>query len=127
MSTPLDVYDSEMVQILDVLETLRMRAKERRHNYLSFQREIEERFGEIGFLVSVNWHSYAMNKVVQVGSALPEVTITGRVDPSFRFDPDQMVHEVTSNILDLPGQEGVIKTDQGGVFRETRRSGAMDH
>jgi hypothetical protein len=47
---------------------------------------------------------------------MPEVTITDRCERK-PFDHDQMVHEVTHNILGLPGQEGVIKTNTPGMSR----------
>lgn len=113
VTAPIEVYDSDMVKILDIQEKLQLRAKfSGPRNYIDFEREIRERFEDIGFLVHVNWHSYAVGKVVQVGSAMPEITIIGRTDPDFVFDPDQMVHEVTSNVLDLPESDaGVIKSD----------------
>jgi hypothetical protein len=128
MTAPLDVYDSEMVRILEVQEKLQLRARfGGPRNYSDFEREIRERFEDIGFTVDVNWHSYAMNHVVQAGSAMPEITITGRTDPGFVFDPDQQVHEVTSNVLDLPEEDaGVIATDQGESFRRFRE-GQHDH
>ena len=129
MTTPIDIYDSEMVKILDVQEKLQLRARfGGPRNYNDFEREIVERFEDIGFRVQVNWHSYAINKQVQVGSAMPEITITGRTDPDFAFDPDQQVHEVTSNVLDLPEEDaGVIRTDQGDVFKSFRSGDAHGH
>ena len=47
---------------------------------------------------------------VRTTSRTEMVDITGRVLGSF-FDPDRQVHEVTSNLLELPGQEkGFIKS-----------------
>lgn len=116
MSDVLDLYDSEMAQALDVLAKLRDRSRHRRHNYIDFEREIRESFAEIGLVVHVNWHRFAIGAQEQEG-AMPEVTITGRTDPGFTFDKDQQVHEVTHNVLQLPEEDaGVIKTD-----RETLR------
>lgn len=113
---PIELYDHEMVKVLDVLEKLRQRARERSRNYNDFEREIRERLEDIGFVAHVNWHSYAMNKVVQVGSAMPEVTITGRTE-RHEFDHDRQVHEVVSNVLGLPEEDaGVIRTGDGDVF-----------
>lgn len=119
MSQPTEIYDSELEQVLAVQEIIRRRSAEKPHNYGAFEREIKERFAEIGFTASVAWRAWALDGIPQEG-AIPDVTLTGRCDPGFRFDPDQMVHEVTSNVLGLPGQEGVIKTDQGGAFRKFR-------
>lgn len=106
----IDIYDSEIDKIIAVQHTLQQRAGDKMRNYGDFEREIRERFEDIGFTVDVNWFSYALNGEVQAMSAMPEVTIIGRCDPKFAFDPDQMVHEVTSNVLGLPGDQGVIDT-----------------
>jgi hypothetical protein len=125
----IDIYDSEIDKILEVQQLLQQRARERMFNYNDFEREIKERFEDIGFIVAVNWHSYAVNGEVQAMSAMPEVAITGRTDPSFAFDPDRQVHEVTRNVLGLPGEEGVIKTDLGETFKDFQKghSGAHGH
>ena len=106
----IDIYDSEIDKIIACQDALQQRAKEKMRNYGDFEREIKERFEDIGFIVQVVWHNYSINGVAQAMSAMPEVTITGRCDPKFAFDPDQMVHEVTSNLLDIPGEGGVIDT-----------------
>jgi hypothetical protein len=106
----LDVYDSDVEKILGVLARLQDRARHRRHNYNDFDREIREAFAEIGFTVAVNWHEFEMAGQKQEG-AMPEVTVTGRTDPGFVFDPEQQVHEAVSNVLGLPGEDGWIKTD----------------
>jgi hypothetical protein len=116
----IDIYDTEIDKILGVQAKLQQRASEGSRNYNDFEREIKERFEDIGFTVQVVWHSYAIGRVVQQGSAMPEVTITGRTDPKFQFDPDQQVHEVTANVLGIPGEEGVIKTDLGDSFKHFR-------
>lgn len=122
MTAPLEVLDSEVDEITKVLAVLQDRAKLRAHNYDAFEREIRSRFEDIGFTVDVNWHSYAIGGVVQVGSAMPEITVTGRLST---FDPDRQVWEVTQNILDLPGQEKgeIIKTDRGDAFKNFRANG----
>ena len=106
----LDLYDHDVEQIFGVLARLQDRARFRRHNYNDFDREIRESFAEIGFTVAVNWHEFEMDGQKQEG-AMPEVTVTGRTDPDFVFDKDRQVHEVTKNILDIPGETGVLKTD----------------
>jgi hypothetical protein len=111
----IELYDHEVDEAFGVLARLQDRAAAKSHNYTDFEREIRERFAEIGFVVHVNWHGYSVGGQVQAGSAMPEVTITGRTDPKFAFDPDRQVHEVTANILEIPGQEGVIKTDPAAM------------
>jgi hypothetical protein len=111
MTDVLDVYDTEVEKIFEVLTRLQDRAKFRRHNYNDFDREIREAFAEIGFTVAVNWHEFEIAGQKQEG-AMPEVTVTGRTDTGFVFDKDRQVHEATHNVLGLPEEDaGVIKTD----------------
>jgi hypothetical protein len=125
MADVLDVHDTEVDQIFKVLERLQDRARYRRHNYNDFDREIREAFAEIGFTVQVNWHEFSREGQKQDG-AMPEVTVTGRTDPGFVFDNDRQVHEVTANVLDLPGATGVIKTDPETLKRFKEGNG-RDH
>lgn len=123
-----DLYDTEVEQILQVQERLNDRARHRRHNYNDFDREIREAFAEIGFTVEVNWHEFAVGGQKQDG-AMPEVTVTGRTDESRVFDKDRQVHEVTHNVLGIPGEEGVIKTDPDTLknFREGQGGHGHSH
>lgn len=105
-----DVYDTEVDKILELMTLLNDKARHRKLNYNDFEREIRDRFAAIGFTVDVNWYRFEAGGVEQDG-AMPEVTVTGRVNKAFTFDPNQQVHEVTNNVLDLPGGGGVIKTD----------------
>lgn len=125
MADVLDVYDSDVEQIFTVLARLQDRARYRRHNYLDFQREIEEAFAGIGFTVHVNWHRFEIGGREQDG-AMPEVTVTGRTDQDFVFDKDRQVSEVTRNVLDLPGEAGVIKTDPE-TLKRFREGGGHGH
>ena len=109
MTDVLDLHDSEVEEILQLQLRLNDRARYRRHNYNDFDREIREAFAQIGFTVEVNWHEFAVGSQKQEG-AMPEVTITGRTEAR-EFDKDRQVHEVTHNVLGLPGEEGVIKAD----------------
>lgn len=117
MTNVLEVHDSEVLEIEKVLGILNTRAATKQHNYTDFEREIRERFHEIGFEVSVSWYEFGRQGTpgAIAGAAMPEITITGRCERE--FDPDRQVHEVTSNILELPGQEGVIKTNTPGMSR----------
>ena len=118
-----EVHDSEVIAIEKILERLRGRYQKSTRSYQAFEREATDLFGQIGFTVSVNWHRYSVGGVEQEG-AMPEISVTGRTT---LFDPDRQVHEVTRNILELPGQDGVIKTDQGDVFKSFRSGGGLDH
>lgn len=104
----IDVYDSEINQIHKVLEVLRRRTASRRE-YDSVQREIIERFAEIGFKVDVRWYDTNQDDV-----KVPEINISGRIDKGFVFDRDQQVAEVTGDLLGL-GEGGTIATDPAKV------------
>jgi hypothetical protein len=119
---PIELYDHEVDRIQKVWDLLRERHQKSTRNYDTVEREIVGRFAEAGFVVHVNWFAYSLDGIPQEGAS-PEVTIVGRCDPKHEFDHDQQVHEVVSNILDIPGQEGVIKTDDGGVFKDFREGG----
>jgi hypothetical protein len=119
MADVLDLYDHEVEEILQLQARLNDKARYGRHNYTDFEREIRERFAGIGFTVEVSWYGFSVGGRPQEG-AMPEVTVTGRADDKHVFDKDRQVHEVTRNILDLPGETGVIKTDPDTLrnFRE---------
>lgn len=113
-----DIADSEVLEIEKVLTFLKQRARDKRRNFSDFEREIKERFEDIGFVVTVSWYEFGREGTPGAipGAAMPEVTISGRCERK-PFDHDRMVHEVTRNILGLPGQEGVIKTNTPGMKR----------
>jgi hypothetical protein len=125
---PVELLDSEVDRIQKIWDTLRDRHQKGFRNYDAVEREIVGRFADQGFIAHVSWYRYSIDGVPQDG-AMPEVSIVGRCDPKHQFDHDRQVHEVTSNILGLPGQEGVIKTDQGDAFKNFRagHGGGHDH
>lgn len=115
----IELYDSEVVTIEAILNTLNIRRAGRRE-FEAFDREIKERLAEAGFKASVNWWTVADSD----GTVIPDrydpvVTIDGRIAPdggtldagAFEFDHDRQVHEVTHDLLEL-GEGGVIKTDK---------------
>lgn len=116
MPESIDLLDSEVNVIQGVWDTLRDRHQKSFKNYDQVEREIIGRFADVGFVVQVSWFKYSLDGIPQDGAAMPEVTIVGRCDPKHVFDHDQQVREVTSNILEIPGQEGVIKS--GGLRRD---------
>jgi hypothetical protein len=113
-----DIADSEILGIERVLTALRQRAEDKNLNFTAFEREIRERFEDIGFVVTVSWFEFG--RPGQAGAvpnaAMPEITIVDRCERK-PFDHDRQVHEVTNNILGLPGQGGVIKTNTPGMGR----------
>jgi len=101
----LDVHDSEVNEIHRVLDILRRRSTSAR-NYDDFQREIIERFAEIGFVVDVRWY-----ETDQPGTLIPDINISARTEKNFVFDRDRQSHEVVNDLLGL-GEGGVIKVDK---------------
>lgn len=117
----LDLYDTEVLKIESVHLALQARARSKKLNFNDFEREIKDRFAEIGFEVAVNWYRYSVDGVEQENAAMPEITITGRTAP-IAFDPDRRVHEAVHNVLELPGEEGWIKTSDAAAQRLLRGS-----
>lgn len=122
----LDLYDTEVLKIEGVHLALQARARSKQLNFGDFEREIRERFAEIGFTVDVNWYRFSVNGAEQENAAMPEVTITGRTAP-VAFDHDRRVHEAVHNVLELPGQEGWIKTSDAAAQRLLRGSDGRKH
>jgi len=122
----LDLYDHEVEEILQLQLKLNDKARYGRHNYTDFEREIRESFAEIGFTVEVSWYGFSVGGQPQDG-AMPEVTVTGRTDAKHVFDKDRQVHEVTHNVLGIPGEEGVIKADPDTVKNFLDGNGGHGH
>lgn len=98
------LYDHEIVAVEKVALKLRERAGLPR-TLDDFDREIRQRYEDIGLVVKVNWWSTNVE-----GTFMPEVEVVGRTE-KHEFDHDEMVHEVTNDLLGL-GTEGVIKSDK---------------
>jgi hypothetical protein len=123
---PIELYDTDVLQLEAILKDLRDRYQQQRRNYNAFELEARERFAAAGFLIDIGWYKFAAGGEVQDG-AMPEITVVGRCE-AHAFDHDQQVHEVTANILELPDQDAgeVIKTDRGDAFKKFREQGG-DH
>lgn len=121
-SNVLDIYDHEVLAIERVLGELNAKARDKKLNYNDFEREIRDRFAAIGFEVDVNWYTFSVGGVEQEDAAMPEITVTGRAEKT-DWDPDRQVHEAVNNILQLPGQDGWIKTSPEAVGRLMRGKG----
>lgn len=102
-----DIHDSEILEIEGVLALLNGKARDKqRVSYEAFDREIRERFEDLGFIVQVAWWDSNVPGVL-----IPEICINDRTERK-TFDHDQKVAEVTSDILGL-GDKGVIHTNPG--------------
>lgn len=127
----LDLYDAEVDKIIGLTHSLNALAQDKRLNYAAFERRARDQFAEIGLTVNVNWYRFGYERpdgtaVEEEGAAMPEITITGRTDPGFTFDPDRQVHEAVHNVLGLPGEDGWIKTDPG-TLRSSRNGQGHGH
>jgi hypothetical protein len=127
VSDILDLYDHEVKQLIGLMAELNERAKAKQHNYTDFEREIRDRFAKLGFTVDVNWYTFSIDGAEQHGAAMPEITVTGRTDDKFQFDPDRQVHEAVHNVLELPGEEGWIPTDKETVRNFLDGNGGHGH
>lgn len=106
----IELYDSDVKKIMAIQLALQERYQGSMRSYTAFEHEARERFAEAGLLIEVNWYTYEVSGQPQEG-LMPEIKITGRTPGAFVFDHDRQVHEVTHNLLRIPGEEGVIKTD----------------
>jgi len=114
----LNIYDHEVAALQRVHKALKDRTY-KSHDLNEFDKEIAERFAEIGFRVSVKWYD-----TTERGVFIPEVEVIGRIDPIGEFDHDQLRHEVVNNYLGLPESDaGVIPT---GTYTRAPRHG-HDH
>lgn len=98
----LDIHDSEIVEIEKVLKILNERSTGHR-DLEAFNREIKERFAEIGFVVQTKWWETDVADCYR-----PDIEIVGRTEQK-DFDHDRQVHEVVNDVLGL-GEGGVIST-----------------
>lgn len=108
LTSRIEIYDSEIVQIDAILKILDDKRQQRR-SFENFDHEIKERFAEIGLIVAVNWYSAGQpmpdGSVKEIeGVFIPEIVIKDRVEKHL-FDHDRQRHEVVSNLLELPDVE----------------------
>lgn len=125
-----NILDSEVATLQEVLRTLNGRTY-KPHNLDAFEREIVERFQEVGFRVDVKWYTARKGDARVEDTYMPEVEVIGRCDPlkPGEFDHDRMREEVTRlNPLGLPSADtGLIKTPERwteGKAREIHKHGS---
>lgn len=100
VTAEIDLHDSEIAKVGEVMVRLRERAGHR--DLESFRVEIIDRFVQIGLEVDpLVWSTNV------AGVYIFEVVIKARLEGE--FDPERQVHEVTNDILGL-GEGGVINT-----------------
>lgn len=123
MSELVNLLDSEVDLLQKTAETLQDRTY-KTHNLAAFEREILERFQEVGFRVDVKWFTAQDEDGRPVeGVFMPQVDVVGRCTPlkPGEFDHDQMRHEVVNNYLGLPSQDaGIIKPDEKWTIEQAK-------
>lgn len=98
-----DLNDSDLLK-LEKVNNWAAKHAGRRMSIHQFAKDLEAKINEAGFSCEVKCYDTNQEEVYAF-----EVEINGRI--SGQFDPDQMVWEVTNNILELPGQQkGFIPT-----------------
>jgi len=104
----IDLYDHEILALETVLGKLSDKQRTSQH-LESFRKEIVERCAEVGIVVYAK-----VFETNQEGVFAFEVEIRGRTE-AVDWDPDQQVHEVVNDVLDiLPNSEKgqTIKTQK---------------
>ena len=101
----IELNDADILRLEGVFRRLQSRQGERL-NIEAFRQEMCERFADVGFEVFVQAHYTNIEGVYAF-----DITINDRLEG--QFDPDQMVHEVTNDLLGL-GTGGIIKSDLSG-------------
>jgi len=118
----IDLYDTEIIEAEKVLDTLSKRNWKQHMDLDAFDREIKDRFAQIGLVVEVKWWHTNVENV-----KMPEVEIVGRTE-RHEFDHDRLRHEVVNDVLEL-GTGGVIKMDKEQVrqIKETEEGHKKQH
>ena len=105
-----DLYDSERIAINKVMASL-MEKMGATVEGSAFQREVRERFAEIGFVVRCDlWKDEDDPRPWDERPWIPSITLLGRTEASGEFDHERMGHEVRSNILGEKGRDSVQRT-----------------
>lgn len=120
-----EVYDSEQIQIDKVMAVLSQRIGTGMEGS-AFQREVRERFAEIGFVARCDLKKDMYDpRPWNDKPWIPSIAIVGRTEKQGEFDHDQMGHEVRSNILGKNPQGDVQKKMVGQTGFERRGSGLI--
>lgn len=99
MSDDLDLYDSEVQELLQMLGKLQVKYGTRRATFENLNAMADEAMGmaeKSGFIVTVSVFDDNMQPKLP-----PEITVHGRVDPElFSFDPDREQWETKKQVAD---------------------------
>lgn len=118
-----ELYDSDILAIETGPLLYAQQRSGHRLNIDRFCKDLTEQFAAIGLGVDVKVYTTA-----QEGTWAFEVEIQRRLEKQ-EFDYDRMVHEVTNNILEMPGQDkGFINTAEAmNELLRKERSGELKH
>lgn len=120
-----DLYDSEKIAINRVLATIQQHVGTGVEGG-AFQREVRERFAEIGFVVRCDlWKDDDDPRDWDDKPWIPSITLVARTEKQGEFDHEQMGHEVRSNILGKNAQGDVQRKMVGQTGYERRNSGLI--
>lgn len=110
VGSDIDLYDSEIVQIRQVIADLSQNIGKPR-NLEAFRQEAINRFGEIGFHVEVRLYEA---ESVETGDHFihPAITIMDRIVREDEFDHARQAREVQTNTLKVKGAETVEQKPQ---------------
>lgn len=114
-----DLYDSERIAINNVMAALGEKMGATVEGS-AFQREVRDRFAEIGFVVRCDlWKDDDDPRDWDERPWIPSITLVGRTEKQGEFDHERMGHEVRSNILGKNQQGNVQRTQVAGGFSRT--------
>jgi hypothetical protein len=120
LSSTIEIYDHEVLEI-DKGPVRWMTQKQGTTMSLeSFRRAVVEQFEDIGFRATVKTY-----ETTERGTFAFDVEINGRCERK-AFDYDQMVHEVTSNLLNDPAEPtGFINTREAAARVKDANPGSL--
>lgn len=120
-----DLLDSERLAINKVMGTLSQKMGTQVEGS-AFQREVRERFAEIGFVARCDfWKDDDDPRDWDDKPWIPAITLVGRTEAAGEFDHERMGHEVRSNILGKNVQGDVQRKMVGQTGFESRPSGLI--
>ena len=108
-----ELYDSERLAISRVMDSLSQSIGTPREGS-AFQREVRDRFAEIGFVVRCDLKKDENDpRDWDDRPWIPDISIIGRTEKQGEFDHERMGHEVRSNIIGEKGRDSTQKTQVG--------------
>lgn len=120
-----DLLDSERIAINHVIAALNAKVGSQMEGG-AFQREVRERFAEIGFVVRCDfWRDDDDPRPWDERPWLPAITLLGRTEDPGEFDHERMGHEVRSNILGKNQQGDVQRKMVGQTGFQSSASGLI--